>query len=359
MGRELQRSRTEGREEMCVKRSLETSFNPNASLPHPHTSVETTRPMTRATADLFLLAAALIWGLAFIGQATAMEHMGPLMFTGVRFLLAALVVAPFAMMEGRGTIEEGRAPLPAIPAKRALPLIGIGIAFFGGATMQQYGLLTTSVSNAGFLTALYVVMVPAIAWVITKLTHDPKAADKAHVKIHTTIWPAAVLSLLGTFLLGGGSVNGLNTGDMLIVGGAFFWAVQILALGWLAYDLRRPLMISLIQYGVVAALGILGGFLFETPTWTGMFAAWKEILFTGIISGGLAFTLQSIAQAHTPPSDAAIIVSSEGLFAAAFGALLLNERLTLLGWTGAACVLTAVLIVQLGPLIRRPARADT
>ncbi len=304
--------------------------------------------MTRATADLLLLTAALIWGLAFIGQATAMEHMGPLMFTGVRFLLAALVVAPFAMREGRGG-------LPAIPAKRALPLIGIGVAFFGGATMQQYGLMTTSVSNAGFLTALYVVMVPAIAWVVTKVTHDPEAADKAHVKIHAAIWPAAVLSLAGTFLLGGGGLNGLNSGDLLVVGGAFFWAIQILALGWLAYDLRRPLMISLIQYAVVAALGILGGFVLEDPTWAGTLAAWKELLFTGIISGGLAFTLQSIAQAHTPPSDAAIIVSSEGLFAAAFGALLLNERLTLLGWTGAACVLAAVLIVQLGPLLKRPA----
>ena len=302
--------------------------------------------MTRATADLFLLTAALIWGLAFIGQATAMEHMGPLMFTGVRFLLAALVVLPFA-------IQEGRRGLPAVPAKRALPLIGIGVAFFCGATMQQFGLLTTSVSNAGFLTALYVVMVPAIAWVITKLTHDPDAADKAHVKIHAAIWPAAALSLLGTFLMSGSSVGGLNGGDLLVVGGAFFWAVQILALGWLAYDLRRPLMISFIQYGVVAVLGILGGFLFETPTWVGLFAAWKEILFTGIISGGLAFTLQSIAQAHTPPSDAAIIVSAEGLFAAAFGALLLNERLTLQGWTGAACVLAAVLIVQLGPLLKR------
>lgn len=305
------------------------------------------RVMTRATADLFLLAAALIWGLAFIGQTTAMAHMGPMMFTGVRFLLAAIVVLPFAVM-------EGRKDLPAIPAKRALPLIGIGVAFFCGAQLQQFGLLTTSVSNAGFLTALYVVMVPAIAWVITKLTHDPDAADKAHVKIHAAIWPAAALSLVGTFLLGGGSLNGMNTGDLLVVGGAFFWAVQILALGWLAYDLRRPLMISLIQYGVVAVLGILGGFIFEAPTWMGLFAAWRELLFTGIISGGLAFTLQSIAQAHTPPSDAAIIVSSEGLFAAAFGALLLGERLTLQGWAGAACVLAAVLIVQLGPLLKRP-----
>ncbi|MGV8998558.1 MAG: DMT family transporter [Parvibaculaceae bacterium] len=303
--------------------------------------------MTRATADLLLLAAALIWGLAFVGQATAMEHMGPLTFSGARFLLAAIVVAPFAWAESRRS-------LPAIPAKRLWQIVGIGVAFFCGVALQQTALLTTSVSNAGFLTALYVVMVPALAFVIAKLK-PVSDTDKEHAKLHGAIWPAAALSLVGTFLLGGGSISGLNTGDWLIICGAFFWAIQILALGWLAYDLRRPMVISLIQFVVVAALGLAFGIYTEAPTWVGVAGAWKELLYTGIISGGLAFTLQSVAQAHTPASDAAIILSAEGLFAAAFGALLLGERMTWLGWTGAACVLSAVLIVQLGPLIRRRA----
>lgn len=303
--------------------------------------------MSRTTADLLLLLAALIWGLAFVGQQTAMAYMGPLTFTGVRFLLAALVIAPFAL-------RERRRGAPALPVNRYLPLIGIGVAFFGGSILQQLGVMKTSVSNAGFLTALYVVMVPAIAWVIGKIMHDPKAAEqKAHVKIHAAIWPAASLSLIGAFLLGGGRLDGLNPGDWLVVGGAFFWALQMLGLGWLAFDLRRPLAISLIQYGVVAVLGIGGGLILEAPTWTGIAAGWRELAYTGFVSGGLAFTLQTIAQAHTPPSDTAIIVSSEGLFAAGFGALLLNERLSLTGWAGAACVLAAVVIVQLGPLLRR------
>ncbi|MDO8288746.1 MAG: DMT family transporter [Parvibaculum sp.] len=301
--------------------------------------------MTRATADLLLLAAALIWGLAFVGQATAMEHMGPLTFSGARFLMAALVVAPFAFAESRRN-------LPVIPKKRLMQIVGIGVAFFLGVALQQTALLTTSVSNAGFLTALYVVMVPALAYVVTKF-RTTSEADKQHAKLHAAIWPAAALSLIGTFLLGGGSIAGLNTGDWLIILGAFFWAIQILALGWIAYDLRRPMVISLIQFIVVAALGLAFGIYFEAPTWGGVGDAWMELLYTGIISGGLAFTLQSVAQAHTPASDAAIILSSEGLFAAAFGALLLGERLTLSGWTGAACVLAAVLIVQLGPLMRR------
>lgn len=302
--------------------------------------------MTRTTADLLLLLAALIWGLAFVGQSTAMDHIGALTFSGVRFLLAAVVVLPFALAEGR----QG---LPAIPVKRTLPLIGIGVAFFLGVITQQWGLLTTTVGNAGFLTALYVVMVPAIAFIISKwrpMPANPNAAAPA--KLHIAIWPAAGLSLLGTFLLGGGHIDGLNRGDYLVVLGAFFWAIQILALGWLASDLRRPLMISFIQYLVVAALGISLAFVFETPAWSQILAAWKEILFTGVMSGGFAFTLQAVAQTHTPASDTAIIISAEGLFAALFGGLLLGEHLGLTGWAGAACVLSAVLIVQLGPLLR-------
>ncbi len=278
-----------------------------------------------------------------------MDHMGPLTFSGARFLMAALVVTPFA-------IAESRRNLPAIPAKRLWQIVGIGFAFFLGVALQQTALLTTSVSNAGFLTALYVVMVPALAFVVTKLK-PVSETDKEHAKLHAAIWPAAALSLIGTFLLGGGSIAGLNTGDWLIILGAFFWAIQILALGWLAYDLRRPMVISLIQFVVVAALGLAAGFVLEAPTWAGVAGAWKELLYTGIISGGLAFTLQSVAQAHTPASDAAIILSAEGLFAAAFGALLLGERMTLAGWAGAGCVLAAVLIVQLGPLVRRRPQA--
>src|SRR3546814_792793 len=107
------------------------------------------------------------------------------------------------------------------------------------------------------------------------------------------------------------------------------------------------------QYAVTAVLGIAAGFIFETPSLAGILAAWRELAYTGIVSGGIAFTLQSIAQAHTPASDAAIVVSSESLFAAAFGALLLGDRLGFAGWCGAALVLSAVLLVQLGPVYRR------
>ncbi|MEN6543017.1 DMT family transporter [Parvibaculum sp.] len=289
--------------------------------------------MTRLRADLLLLLASLIWGGAFVGQSTAMAHMGPLTFTGTRFLLAALALLPFAAIERR----NARAP---VPLSRVPALIAIGIAFFGGAALQQVALVKTSVTNAGFLTVLYVVMVPAIG-----------AAFLRH-KLPGAIWPAAALSVAGTFLLGGGRMDGLNWGDGLLVLSALLWAGQIIGLSALAADLRQPVAIALMQFAVTAALGLGCGFAFETPSLDAMLICWRELAYTGFISGGIAFTLQSIAQTHTPPADSAILLSLESLFAAAFGALLLGERLSPLGWMGGAMVLAAALLVQVMPLMR-------
>ncbi len=290
--------------------------------------------MTRLRADLLLLLASLIWGGAFVGQSTAMTHMGPFSFIGARFVLASLALLPFALAEARN------APNP-LPLSRVPALIGIGAIFFGGVAFQQVGLLLTSVTHAGFLTALYVVMVPAIGAVF--LRH----------KLPAAIWPAAALSLFGTFLLGGGRIDGLGWGDGLLVIGALFWAAQIIALGRLAYDLRRPVMITLMQFAVAAALGLGIGFAVESPSLDAALLSWRELAYTGFISGGIAFTLQSIAQTHTPPADSAILLSLESLFAAAFGALLLGERLTPAGWTGGAMVLAAAILVQVMPLMKR------
>lgn len=290
--------------------------------------------MTRGSADLLLLCASLIWGAAFVGQSTAMAHVGPLTFIGVRFTLATIALLPFAAAEARRSATR-------LPADRLAGLVGIGAVFFLGASLQQMGIVTTTVTNAGFLTVLYVVMVPAIG-----------ALFLGH-RLPGAIWPAAALSVLGTFLLGGGHMGGLGRGDLLIILGALFWSVQILGLGAAAGRLRRPFTITMIQFAVAAAFGLASGFLFENPRLDGIAAAWKELAYTGIVSGGLAFTLQAIAQNHTPPADAAIIVSTESLFAAVFGALLLGDRLSAAGWMGAGAVLAAALIVQLAPIHAR------
>ncbi len=288
--------------------------------------------MTRLRADLLLLLTALIWGAAFVGQSTAMEHLGPFFFTGTRFLLAMIVVLPFAMVESTN----------GLPIRRDhLALMGTaGLVFFIASMTQQAGLLATTVTNAGFLTALYVVLVPVIAFIA--LRH----------KLPWVVWPAAALSLTGTWLLGGG-LSGLNWGDGIMIFSAFFWALQVLLVGSLASRSGRPITLAVIQFGVTALLCLGLGFLFESPSLASLLAAWKELLFTGIISGGLGFTLQAVGQRYTPASDAAIIMSSGALFAALFGALLLSERLPLLGWIGCACILAAVIGVQLAPLWRQ------
>jgi drug/metabolite transporter (DMT)-like permease len=288
--------------------------------------------MTRLRADILLLLTALVWGAAFVGQSTAMEHLGPFFFTGTRFLLATLIVLPFALAE--------RAKGPPLRRDHTLLMITVGLVFFIGSITQQVGLLATSVTNAGFLTALYVVLVPVIAFIALKQ------------RLPWIIWPAAALSLTGTWLLGGG-ISGLNWGDGIMIFSAVFWALQVLLVGSLASRSDRPITVATIQFAVTAILGLTLGFIFESPSLPNLMGAWRELLFTGIISGGLGFTLQAIGQRHTPASDAAIIMSSEALFAALFGALLLGERLPVLGWIGCACILAAVIGIQLAPLWKR------
>ncbi len=288
--------------------------------------------MTRLRADLLLLLTALIWGAAFVGQSTAMEHLGPFMFLGTRFLLATLVVLPFAFAENRSG--------PPLRQDHLALMSLAGLIFFIGSITQQAGLLATTVTNAGFLTALYVVLVPIIAFMA--LRH----------RLPWVVWPAAALSLTGTWLLGGG-LSGLNWGDGIMIFSAVFWALQVLLVGSLAARSGRPITLATLQFGVTAFLGLGLGFLFEPASLNSLLAAWKELLFTGIISGGLGFTLQAVGQRYTPASDAAIIMSSEALFAALFGALLLGERLPLIGWLGCTCILVAVIGVQLAPLWRQ------
>ncbi|MET0547239.1 MAG: DMT family transporter [Caulobacterales bacterium] len=294
--------------------------------------------MTRWQADALILFAAMVWGLAFIGQATAMEHVGAMTFTGWRFAISAVVVAPFAFLEARKA-----APMPKGGLNGVLLL---GVVFFLASALQQLGLKATSVTNAGFLTALYVVMVPVIG--VLFLKH----------KQHPAIWIGIALSLAGTALLsGGGKLGALGQGDGLVIASALFWALQILMISALSQRMNRPFALAFAQYAIVAALGIVCGFVFEAATLPPFKEIAVELLFTGVLSGGVCFTLQAIAQRYTPASDAAILMSAEALFAALGGAILLGDRLTPPGWTGCALILFAVLLVQLAPLwkLRRAA----
>lgn len=294
----------------------------------------TSAALSRTSANLLLIAAAAIWGTAFVAQKLGADRMGPLSFTGLRFLLGTLVVLPLA----RRDFVRMRARLQ---RRHWLGMAVTGLALFAGAALQQVGLRETSATNAGFLTALYVPLVPLIGLVALRIVPHP------------VVWPAAAASLLGSFLLSGGQGQNfglsLGVGDMWIVASALFWALQILLLGALAERTGAPVLVSAIQFLVCGLLGVGLGIATEPMTVDGLRQAAPAIAYTGVLSVGLAFTFQAVGQRHTSAAAAALILSSEAVFAAGAGALVLGERLPTPALAGAGLILAAILAVQLVP----------
>jgi drug/metabolite transporter (DMT)-like permease len=297
--------------------------------------------MSRLHADIALLFAAAVWGVAFLFQKSAMDHVGPLAFIAARGALAAVALAPLAWREHRSA-----AAVPAGPGGRpgysmgfwAIAIWG-GVAFFVAAWLQQEGIRTASVTNTGFLTALYVVLTPFVAWAWSGKLPSP------------AIWPAVALSTLGTWLLGGGvTLSALGFGDWLVALCALFWAIHVVITGRAA-PFGRPIGFTAVQFAVVAVLAALGSALLETTTLTGLASAAPDILYVGLLSSALTFTILTVALQHTPPSEAAVIVSMETVFAALAACLVLGERLAATGWLGAALILGATLLLQVGPAI--------
>ncbi|WP_102958888.1 DMT family transporter [Mangrovicella endophytica] len=288
--------------------------------------------MTRSAANLLLLLAGAIWGMGFVTQSAAMASVGPWTFVAARFLIAAATVAPFAWLEGR---KPAATPMPA-GAWRGFVLTGL--VLFAGAILQQVGLLTTSVTNSGFLTGLYVVFTPLLALVLMR-----------H-RAHWVVWPAALAALIGIALLGGGTLAALTVGDGLTVVCALFWSLQILLVGKYAQSSGRPLLLNTVQFATTAVIALIGAVLLEPISLEALGAVWKEIAYAGIFSSGLAFSLQTIGQRWTSAPQAAIFLSSEALFAALFGALVLGERMQALGFLGCALIFAAILAVELVPL---------
>lgn len=291
--------------------------------------------MSRIQANLVLLVAAAIWGGGFVAQSTAMDSIGPFWFIGMRFAVATVVILPFVWLEAR----KAEAPLKRRDF-RAFFLIGL--ALFGGAATQQVGLQTTTVTNSSFLTGLYVVFVPLIA--VAFLGRRP----------HWIIWPGAAMAVFGIFLLSGGALSALTVGDFLTIICAAFWAVQITLVGLALEKAPRPLALSAIQFSVCAIGGIAVGMVTESLSMEAISNALAEILYVGIFSSGLAFVLQVVGQRYTTAPQAAIFLSSEALFGALLGSLILGETITSIGYVGCAIIFFAMLLVEAVPeLVRR------
>jgi len=280
-------------------------------------------------ADFLLLLAAMIWGASFVAQQMGMAHIGPLSFTGIRMLLGVLVLLPLLRLRRAGRSHD--------LTRRDLWLGGalMGLALALGSNLQQVGLLFTSVTNSGFITGLYVIIVPLLGLLFNQ-------------RSHSGVWLGAVLAVGGMFLLSVGEGFSIASGDWLQLAGAFVWASHVLLIGYFA---RRcdPVALSIIQCLVCALASLLLAPFFESLTFTGLHNAMPSLLFAGVASVGIAYTLQIFAQRHAIASHAAIILSLEAVFAAIAGALILEETLGLRGYLGCTLMLGGMLVAQLWP----------
>ena len=290
--------------------------------------------MNRLRADLMLLLGTLIWGTTFIAQKQANDSMGPLTFVGLRLLRAFLALAPFALFESR---QPAAARLTAGDLRLAAL---IGLCLFAGAGLQQMGLVSTTATNGGFLTALYVLFVPLIVWALSG------------VKPRAILIAACLFSVTGAWLLTvKGPLQRLNAGDALILIADIGWATQISLAPIFLKRARRPFFLAFVQYGVTGALGLFAGLAFE-PTPADLHPAIPAILYAGLMSGGVAFTFQILAQQFTPAPEAALIMSLEAVFAALAGAILLSEPFTPPAVLGCVLILLGVALVEVGPLMK-------
>jgi drug/metabolite transporter (DMT)-like permease len=287
--------------------------------------------MSRIRADLLLVLAAFIWGTAFIAQKNAGELMGPITFVGVRFLLSCAALAPLALYEGR----HSGAPLK----KGDLPLAGlIGLCVFLAAALQQVGLATTTATNGGFLTALYVVLVPVFVFAQTG------------VRPRQVVLVAGLGSIAGAWLLtDSAQLQSWTSGDALVLIADIAWAAGISLVPTFLARTNRPYFLAFAQFGVIGVLGAVVGLGSEPFSLDGLVAALPSILYAGLFSGGIAFTLQIVALNYTPAAEAALIMSLESVFAALSGAILLSERLTGPAMLGGLLILLSAVFVEAGP----------
>ena len=286
-------------------------------------------------ADALLLLTALIWGSAFSAQRSGMRSIGPFAFNAVRFAIGGLSVLPL-LLARRGARAAGPSggARPSLSRKLAYIAITGGVLFFG-TSLQQVGIVTTTAGNAGFITCLYVVFVPIFGVAFGR-------------RSGLRIWAGASLALAGLYILSVGSGFRMQRGDLLELIGALFWTAHILVVGRFG-GLMDGLELAIGQYFVCSLLSLAGALAFEGAAFAGTLAAAVPILYGGICSTGVAFTLQIFAQKTAHPAHASIILSLESLFAAIGGIVLLGEPLTVRLVVGGALMLGGTIVSQLEP----------
>ncbi len=284
--------------------------------------------------SLLLLIGAAIWGCAFVAQNVGMDYVEPFTFNGLRSFIGVLTLLPFVIVsdskERLGKTEQQ------IRTKKRHDLKVIliaGAAVFIPTTLQQIGLVTTSPGKSGFITAMYIVIVPILSMIIGK--RPPKY-----------IFISVILSVVGLYLLCVTERLTIGSGDILTLISVLFWAIQIMLVDRFAPDIN-PMKLVCGEFLVCGLLSVICIALFEQPSLSGIMKCWLPLLYTGVLSTGIAYTLQAAGQRDTPPTIAALIMSMESVFAVLFGFIILGDRLTVRELIGCLLMLTAVVLAQL------------
>ncbi len=294
--------------------------------------------MSKSASIASALLCTLIWGTTFIAQDTGMEFIGPYVFNAVRFFVGFLALIPFYLIiEKKNTaaiISKNR-------SKFIYLAILIGIFLFLASALQQVALLYTDVANAAFFTIFYVPMVPIIVFFLFKK------------KIHWSVWPAVILCVIGGYFLTNFQNATVRLGDSLVLIGALFWSLHIIFVGIIVEKFNAPILIGLVQTLVVSICSLILALFYEEFILVNILNQKIQILYAGVLSGGIAFVLQIYAQKNIKPAPSAIIFSLEGVFATVAAWIILSQVLNLNNILGCCFILIGVLISQIIPEIKK------
>ncbi len=290
--------------------------------------------MSKSTSMICALITTFIWGTAFIAQDTGMDNIGPLTFNFARFVVGFFTILPIAL------IFEKKKIISEISSKSKIfykYLLFMGISLFLGTFLQQAALQYTNIANAAFFTVFYVPLVPILLFLIYSN------------KVHWSIWPSIGLCILGVYLLSDFSNSEIMLGDALVILCSIFWALHIIFAGKFMEIFDIPIFYAALQALFVATLSFVFSYFFEEINFSNILLESSSIIYAGVLSGGIAFTLQMFAQKNIEETPAAIIYSLEGVFAAIAGWIILDQFLNLSNIFGCFLILMAVIFSQLAP----------
>lgn len=280
------------------------------------------------------ISCSFIWGTAFVAQDMGMDHIGPFTFTAVRLFLGFLTLLPIMLIQGHHLKKINLNQ----NAKIFYYLILVGFMLSFGNSFQQLALLYTDVANTAVFTAFYVILVPMIAYYYFSKN------------IHWSIWPSALFCLLGGFLLTNLESLSVRIGDSIAVLNAFLWAFHIVFISKLIKIYNYPVIVACLQCLIGSFFAFIPAVIFETIIFSNILLEYKELLYAGVLSSGVAFLLQVYSQQNLPPAPATIIFSLEGVFASIFGWIILDQFLTEIKIFGIIIILSSVIFSQLVPI---------